>query len=198
MNYDIMEADNEVICLERCFESRRDFREWLEQNHSQPEGMWLILGKDGGPTTVSAMDALEEALCFGWIDGQIRRIDDTTYKKYFSPRRKKSPWSTRNKELVKKLHRLGLITPAGEIAIKAAKESGSWNVEFEKITDGQVEDFKELLFGHEPARSHFLKMSPSVQKNYTGFYLSAKREETKVKRFLQIVDRLDKNLKPLE
>ena len=74
------------------FASGEDFREWLEKNHGTCDGAWIVFGKAGGPETLSYDDALKEALCFGWIDGQIKRIDDTKYVRKFTPRRKKSVW----------------------------------------------------------------------------------------------------------
>lgn len=74
------------------FADREEFRNWLQENCMSDIGVWLLFGKAGGPRTIKAGEALEEALCFGWIDGQMKRIDDTAYKKYFSMRREKSKW----------------------------------------------------------------------------------------------------------
>ena len=95
------------------FASREEFREWLCNNCLSSDGVWLLFGKSGGPKTIKAGDALEEALCFGWIDGQMQSIDDKTYKKYFSLRREKSKWSEKNKALVKNLEERGLMTDFG-------------------------------------------------------------------------------------
>ena len=92
------------------FADREEFREWLRGNCMSNEGIWLLFGKAGGPKTVKAGEALEEALCFGWIDGQMKSIDDKTYKKYFSMRREKSKWSEKNKALVKDLEERGIMT----------------------------------------------------------------------------------------
>ena len=85
------------------FPNREEFREWLREHCVSNDGIWLLFGKAGGPKTLKAGEALEEALCFGWIDGQMEKIDDKTYKKYFSLRRKNSKWSEKNKALVKNL-----------------------------------------------------------------------------------------------
>ncbi len=92
------------------FASREAFRTWLSDNCQSSEGVWLLFGKAGGPRTVKAAEALEEALCFGWIDGQMQSIDDQTYKKYFSMRRDKSKWSEKNKALAISLEKQGLMT----------------------------------------------------------------------------------------
>ena len=85
------------------FANREEFRKWLSQHCLSDDGVWLLFGKAGGPKTIKAGEALEEALCFGWIDGQMQSLDDTSYKKYFSMRRDKSKWSEKNKKLVKSL-----------------------------------------------------------------------------------------------
>ena len=85
------------------FADREEFRKWLNEHCLSADGIWLLFGKAGGPKTIKAGEALEEALCFGWIDGQMQRIDDKTYKKYFSMRREKSKWSEKNKALTQKL-----------------------------------------------------------------------------------------------
>ena len=184
--------------MEYLFHDRMAFRDWLEENQNQKEGIWLILGKPGGPVTLSANEALEEALCVGWIDGQIRRVDDATYIKYFSPRRSQSIWSKRNREFVDKLISQGLMKENGYHAIENAKSTGNWIPKLDVITTEHVEDFIQQLEPYAQASLNFSKMSYSIQKTYTGFYLSAKLDETKIKRLLQIVDRLERNLKPLE
>ena len=95
------------------FPNRAAFRDWLEEHGQTSGGVWLLLGKAGGPKTLKASEALEEALCFGWIDGQMQRIDDKCYRKYFSPRRENSKWSEKNKALVQSLEERGLMNPAG-------------------------------------------------------------------------------------
>ena len=106
------------------FASRKEFREWLYEHCLSNEGIWLLFGKAGGPKTIKAGEALEEALCFGWIDGQMEKIDDKTYKKYFSLRRENSKWSEKNKALVKRLDEQGLMTDFGRKKIDEAKKNG--------------------------------------------------------------------------
>ena len=95
------------------FAARGEFRSWLEENCRTSPGVWLLRGKPGGPKTLKAGEALEEALCFGWIDGQMESIDEKSYRKYFSLRREKSKWSEKNKALVKSLEERGLMTELG-------------------------------------------------------------------------------------
>ena len=96
------------------FVNREDFRQWLSEHCLSGDGIWLLFGKSGGPKTIKAGEALEEALCFGWIDGQMKSIDDKTYKKYFSMRREKSKWSEKNKALAKELEERGIMTDRSE------------------------------------------------------------------------------------
>ncbi|MCR1984955.1 YdeI/OmpD-associated family protein [Blautia coccoides] len=181
------------------FANREEFREWLSEHCLSNDGIWLLFGKAGGPKTVKAGEALEEALCFGWIDGQMERIDDKTYKKYFSLRRKNSKWSEKNKTLVKKLEEQGLMTDFGRKKIDEAKKNGQWDTSnpLAVITEEQIECLSKLLEGHEPAYTNFQAMSPSVKKTYTRAYLDAKTDAGREKRIIWMVDRLNRNLKPM-
>jgi hypothetical protein len=103
------------------FQSRNLFREWLCKNYDTSGGIWIVFDKTKPSKTLSANDALEEALCFGWIDGRMKSIDDTKYMKYFARCRPNSPWSDKNKKLVAALCDKGLMTDAGEGAVKNQK-----------------------------------------------------------------------------
>ena len=107
------------------FANREAFREWLNDHCLSNDGIWLLFGKAGGPKTIKAGEALEEALCFGWIDGQMQSIDDHTYKQYFSLRREMSKWSEKNKALVQNLEERGLMTDFGRKKIEEAKKTVS-------------------------------------------------------------------------
>lgn len=180
------------------FSSSGDFRKWLQENCMSEDGVWLLFGKAGGPKTVKAGEALEEALCFGWIDGQMQSIDDKTYRKYFSLRRENSKWSEKNKALVEKLEKQGRMTDYGRKKIEEAKKNGQWTApKAAPITEEQILSVTELLKEYEPAYTNFLSMSPSVQKTYTRAYLDAKTEAGREKRLSWMVDRLNKNLKPM-
>lgn len=180
------------------FSNRRKFREWLEKNGAENEGVWLLFGKKGGPATLSANDALEEALCHGWIDGQMQKIDDLRYRKYFARRLKSSNWSEKNKKLAQQLIDKGLMREPGMQCIERAKQNGAWSKSERFVpSDKNVEEFKGLLRDHAVAYGNYLSMSPSVQKTYAGWYLDAKLENTRKTRLLKIVDRLNKNLKPM-
>lgn len=184
--------------MEKLFEDRDAFRSWLKENKQSDEGIWLILGKPGGPETISAQEALEEALCFGWIDGQIRGVDNDVYLKYFRKRRKKSIWSTRNRAIVERLRATGRMDEAGLEAVDEAKRNGSWDSGYERISDEQRLAFIAMVKPFPKAAENLERMPRSVQTTYTAFYLSAKREETRQKRFADLLRRFEKNLKPLE
>ena len=130
------------------FACREDFRRWLEENCLSGRGVWLLLGKPGGPKTVTAAEALEEALCFGWIDGQMQRLDERTYKKYFSMRREKSKWSEKNKALAQRLEEKGLMTEYGREKIEEAKRNGQWYAQKSPaVTEESIVRLAELLEG---------------------------------------------------
>lgn len=180
------------------FADRQEFRDWLYKNCLSDDGVWLLFGKSNGPKTLKAEEALEEALCFGWIDGQMQSIDEKIYKKYFSKRRPNSKWSEKNKALTAKLEEHKLMTDYGRQKINEAKQNGQWDApKAAVITDEQIENLSLLLANYEPAYTNFKGMSQSVKRTYTKAYLDAKTDVGREKRFAWIVDRLTKNLKPM-
>lgn len=180
------------------FTDRTEFRVWLDDNCTTSDGVWLIFGKKGGQKTLSATEALEEALCFGWIDGQMAKIDEKSYKKYFAPRREKSRWSEKNKTLAAILDKRGLMTDFGREKIAEAKANGMWEVlDLMKLTDEQIEVLSKLLKAYEPAYTNYQNMPPSVRKTYARAYYDAKTDAGREKRLNWIVDRLNKNLRPM-
>ena len=180
------------------FTDRHEFREWLKIHCLSEEGRWLLFGKAGGPKTMKACEALEEALCFGWIDGQMQSIDDKTYKKYFSMRRQNSNWSEKNKSLVESLEARGLMTDFGRKKVEEARQNGQWDApKTPPITEAQIDCIVALLEGIEPARTNYQTMSASVKKTYARAYFDAKTDDGRQKRFAWLVDRLNRNLKPM-
>ena len=128
------------------FSNRTELRKWLTENCLSTDGVWLLFGKHGNPKTLKADEALEEALCFGWIDGQMQSIDSNTYKKYFSLRRANSKWSEKNKALVKVLEERGLMTDHGRSKIEEAKQNGQWNApKPTAVTEEQITELAEIL-----------------------------------------------------
>lgn len=181
-----------------CFATREEFRRWLEEYSREEDSVWLLFGKPGGPRTLKAEEALEEALCFGWIDGQMKRIDEGSYQKYFAQRREKSKWSEKNKALVQSLEKRGLMTEQGREKIKEARENGQWDApKPQAVTQEQIDRLSALLAGHEPAFANFQAMSPSVRRTYARAYFDAKTEAGREKRLAWMLDRLERNLKPM-
>ncbi len=180
------------------FAGRGEFRAWLSQHCQSSAGVWLLFGKAGGPKTITAGEALEEALCFGWIDGQMQRIDAQTYRKYFSMRREKSKWSETNRALAQRLEEQGLMTDIGREKIQEAKENGQWYAPAPAaVTEEQIARLSALLEGCEPACTNFRAMSLSVKKTYTRAYFDAKTQAGREKRLAWMADRLNQNLKPM-
>ncbi|MDE6320384.1 MAG: YdeI/OmpD-associated family protein [Lachnospiraceae bacterium] len=180
------------------FADREAFRKWLNDNCLSSEGVWLLFGKAGGPKTIKAGEALEEALCFGWIDGQMQSLDDKTYKKYFSQRRENSKWSEKNKGLVKSLEERGIMTDFGRKKIEEAKKNGQWDAPKSiEITEEHIAQVSTVLKEYEPAYTNFQAMSPSVKKTYARAYFDAKTDAGREKRIAWMVDRLNRNLKPM-
>lgn len=182
------------------FNNRLEFREWLIKNALSDEGIWLIFGKKGNPETLKASEALEEALCFGWIDGQIQRVDENSYLKYYKQRSKTSDWSQKNRCLVEKLESLRLMTDFGRAKIEIAKQNRCWNPPKPKlITDEQLQQFEDLLKSYESAYKNFIKMPHSARGAYAAsYFLGAKTAEGKQKRLNTMIERLKLNLNPME
>jgi uncharacterized protein YdeI (YjbR/CyaY-like superfamily) len=180
------------------FPNRNSFRNWLNENGENSGGVWLLFGKKGGPVTLSANDALEEALCFGWIDGQMQSLDEKHYKKYFAPRCANSKWSEKNKSLVAVLEKRGIMTDYGRAKIEEAKKNGQWDKpKSPPESDEQVTILSDILRAYEPAFANFSAMSPSVKRTYTRAFLDANTAAGREQRLAWIVDRLNKNLKPM-
>jgi Uncharacterized protein conserved in bacteria len=180
------------------FSGRTAFREWLHKNGTSSEGIWLLFGKKNGPTTLTAAEALEEALCYGWIDGQMQSIDSTKYKKYFARRTANSRWSEKNKALVRELEERGIMTDFGREKIAEAKKNGQWDASHAAlITDEHIAILSDLLKEYELAYGNYQAMSPSVKRTYTRAYFDAKTGAGRERHLAWMVDRLNKNLKPM-
>ena len=142
---------------QKLFRSRVEFREWLTQNALSDEGVWLIFGKKGNPETLKADEALEEALCFGWIDGQMQSVDENSYLKYFKQRGNTSSWSEKNRSLAEKLEAQGRMTDFGRAKIEIAKENGCWNsAKPGPLTEDQLQQFADMLESSESAYANFV------------------------------------------
>ena len=174
---------------------RSEWRKWLEK-HATSSGVWLSYYKKGSSKpSVSYDEAVEEALCFGWIDSRVNALDDQRYMQFFSPRKPKSSWSKLNKQRVEQLIQNGLITATGLEKIAAAKRDGSWNA-LDAIEDLQLSaDLVEALDSNKMAADNFIAFSTSVKKNIVRWIESAKQPETRLKRIAETVTLAAQNIK---
>ncbi|MCL1888152.1 MAG: YdeI/OmpD-associated family protein [Kiritimatiellaeota bacterium] len=175
---------------ELLFATRGDFRAWLRKNAETHDGVWLVFGKTKAVATLSANDALEEALCFGWIDGQMKSVDADRYLKYFAKRRAKSVWSIKNKKTVEMLRAKKWMTPLGEKAVETAKQNGMWDARTEDADKALVDALAEKLSAFPSAHEHFMKLPPSAKLANTRRWLSVKNEAARQKTFEKIVEQL--------
>lgn len=177
--------------------SRQHWRKWLQENHVDKQSVWLVCYKvKSGKPSIRWSDAVDEALCFGWIDSTRRSVDAETFVQFFSKRKPTSSWSKVNKAKVKRLIAEGLIQPAGLAAIATAKKNGSWTKldEVEKLTIPK--DLAKAFQANRGSKKFFLSLSKSVQKMILHWVAFAKREETRAKRIAEVVERAAKKLKP--
>ena len=177
--------------------SRKEWRKWLEENHTTSPGIWLIYFKKGAnKPTVSYEEAVEEALSFGWIDSTVNALDEERYLQLFTPRKPKSTWSRINKERVEKLIKNGSMTVAGLEKIEAAKKNGSWTI-LDEVEDLIVPpDLEEAFDKNKEARSNYESFPESVKKQSLWLVISAKRPETRQKRIEKIIEKTKKNERP--
>ena len=180
------------------FSTRKDFRSWLQENCMSTAGIWVLFGKAGGPKTIKAGEALEEALFLGCFDGLMHFFAYKIYKKFLSMRRENRNWSDKIKALAEKLEQQGLMPDYGLDKIAEAKQHGQWDApKSPAVTEEQIAFLSGLLKAYEPAYANFQAMSLSVKKTYTRAYFDAKTDAGREKRILWMVDRLNKNLKPM-
>ena len=178
------------------------FRSWLEKNFDTSPGIWLIFyKKHTGMESIPYQEALEEALCFGWIDSLIKKIDEDRYARKFTPRTNTAKWSEINKKMVEVLINEGRITEAGLKKIDSYLKTGKVEWEDERIIPKKREEsvIPEFILKayseNEPALSYFEKLPPSCKREYLLWITQAKREETILKRLKESIDLLKQNKK---
>ncbi len=174
-----------------------EWRKWLTKSHNKVDELWLIFyKKETGKPSIDYEDAVEEALCFGWIDSIIKKIDEERYVRKFTPRKDKSVWSESNKKRVKKVIKEGRMTEYGLSKIKAAKKSGKWYEDLKPdISFNMPTDFEKTLRKNKKAKDNFQKLSPSHRKDYIGWIVTAKREKTIQKRIEESIKMLKQGKK---
>ena len=177
--------------------NRQEWREWLKDNHKKEQSVWLISYKN--KSNISAVihsEAVDEALCFGWIDSKSKPLDEEKFMQFFSRRKEKSVWSKVNKEKVERLVCEGLMTKAGYEIIETAKQNGSWTI-LDEVEALIIPDDLEKAFDNRPnTKQYFLGLSRSDKRNILQWLVLAKRQETRLKRITEIVELANINQKP--
>jgi uncharacterized protein YdeI (YjbR/CyaY-like superfamily) len=176
------------------FESKKKWADWLAKQHDKSAGVWLKLAKKAtGIPSVTYAEALDVALCYGWIDGQKRSFDDKYFLQIFTPRRPKSIWSKINVEKVEQLIASGEMKPAGLKAIEAAKQDGRWAAAYESQKNSSVpEDFLSALEKNKKAKAFFATLNSTNRYAFLFRIHTAKKAETREKRIRQFVEMLEK------
>ncbi len=177
--------------------SQTAWRKWLEKNHLSKQAVWLVFyNKKSKIKSITWSEAVDIALCYGWIDSKKVKIDEETAHQFFSKRKPKSTWSKINKEKVDKLIKQGLMTEAGLKSIETAKENGSWII-LDEVEELIIPADLETAFAHKPnAKEFFLSLSKSVKKIILSWLVFAKTTETRQKRIAEIIESAEQNLKP--
>ena len=184
--------------MERIYISDRDkWRQWLSENHAAKAGIWLVFyKKETSKPSIEYEAAVEEALCFGWIDSIIKKIDAAKYARKFTPRSDKSKWSQLNKKRADKMIKQGRMTEVGLAKIKSAKKTGLWDKnDRPRISLDIPPEFAKALARNKKAKENFDKLAASYRKHYIGWISIAKRPETKKRRIEESIALLEKGKK---
>lgn len=185
--------DGEIIA----FKSPKAFEAWLARNHAKVGGMWLrIYKKASGEKTVTYAEALDVALCYGWIDGLKRSYDDASFVQRFTPRRSRSAWSKVNVGHVERLTREGRMKPSGIAAVEAAQSDGRWSRAYDSPSNVKIPDDFLLELKKNKSALEFFETLNRVNKYAIAYRLgSAKRPETRERRKQQFLDMMAKGMK---
>jgi len=171
------------------FRSAKDFRRWLEQNHGGSNGLWLRIFKKGaGEKSVTYAEALDQALCYGWIDGQKKSFDERSWIQRFTPRRPRSGWSKLNTQHVDRLLKAGDMTPAGLAAVEAAKADGRWQAAYASPRNARPpEDFLKALGKNKKGKAFFESLNRANVYSIVYRLQTAKKPETRQRRMEMIL-----------
>jgi uncharacterized protein YdeI (YjbR/CyaY-like superfamily) len=177
--------------------NREQWSNWLSQNHDGETEVWLIFyKKETCKPTIGYEDAVEEALCFGWIDSIIKKIDDERYVRKFTPRKDKSMWSALNRKRANKMIKEGRMTGSGLAKIKTAKKTGLWEKDGRpRISFDVPPELAKALAKNKKAKDNFDKLAPSYRRQYIGWIAVAKMAETKKRRIEESIALLEKGKK---
>jgi uncharacterized protein YdeI (YjbR/CyaY-like superfamily) len=175
-------------------ESKTAFRNWLIENHKTETNLWLIIyKKDSGVPSITYDQAVDEALCFGWIDSVINKRDDESFFQYFAPRKPKSSWSRVNKLKIEKLISEGLMTESGLKMVELAKQTGTWTALDDVENLINPPDLQEALDQKPLAKEYFNLFPRSVKRGILEWLMNAKQAETRLKRITEIVEKAERN-----
>lgn len=179
------------------FENRDKWREWLEINYDKETGIWLIVYKKNSEITgIKYDEAVEEAICFGWIDSKMKSIDQEKYILKFTPRKNNSIWAENNKMRANKMIKIGKMTEAGLNKIKEARRSGMWKTDYSSKSNLELSsDLRKALIKNQQAWVNFNNFAASYRTMYVYWVNSAKGEETRGKRIIEVVKRSAENKK---
>ena len=171
------------------FKTPADFRKWLTKNHTTATELWVgFYKKDSGKPSITWPESVDEALCHGWIDGVRKSVDETSYKIRFTPRRPRSIWSAVNIKRVSVLTKEGRMQPAGDKAFAARKESKSGIYAYEQRQPELPEIYVKELRKNKAAAKFFESQPPSYRKLTSWWIVSAKQEETRLKRLAKLIE----------
>jgi uncharacterized protein YdeI (YjbR/CyaY-like superfamily) len=176
------------------FRTSAEFRKWLSANHRQSDGIWLrIFKKDSGEPTVTYAEALDDALCFGWIDGQKQSHDDFSWRQRFTPRRPQSGWSKINTQHAKRLIKAGRMKAAGQAQINAAKKDGRWTAAYDSQSTATFpEDFLAAVRRNKKTNAFFESLSKTNRYAIAYRLQTAKKPETRQRRMKMILAMLNR------
>ncbi len=174
-------------------DDRATWRAWLEANHATASGAWLVTWRRGHGPVLDYGEAVEEALCFGWVDSRGGKVDEHRTKLYYAPRKPRSAWSASNKARVERLTAAGLMRPAGLAAIERAQENGSWSI-LDEVEQGIVPpDLATALAAHPPAAERFAAFPWSARRAILVWIVDARRPETRLARVTETAIRAARN-----
>lgn len=179
------------------FPSQKEFKKWLHKNHGTPEGIWLKFAKKAsGISSITPEEALEVALCYGWIDGQRKPVDENYYTNRYTPRRKTSLWSKRNCEIAERLITSKQMQPSGMKEIKAARDDGRWENAYNSSKNMEIPpDFLERIKQSKKAYTFFKSLNKANTFAIVFRLQTAKKPETREKRMLKILEMMMKGEK---
>jgi uncharacterized protein YdeI (YjbR/CyaY-like superfamily) len=171
------------------FSSAKELERWLAINHSKSAGIWLrFFKKNSGVPSVSYDEALDAAICFGWIDGQLKKYDEESWLRRFAPRRPKSVWSKRNRQHAERLIRAGRMQTAGLQEVEAAKQDGRWEAAYDSPSKMQIpDDFLNELAKNKRARAFFETLNRANVYAIVWRLQTAKKPETRQRRLASIL-----------